>query len=104
MMSCAFSFLCCCCVCCCQVWVLDSQPGTVPLDVDAPTSVGKIIQLIHSIPTPLTNRQELYRWVHCTHKHSMSWLCVASQLHKHLSTHAQHVKCRNLRCRSHMLL
>jgi hypothetical protein len=45
-----------------QVWVLDSQPGTVPLDVDAPTSVGKIIQLIHSIPTPLSNRQELYRW------------------------------------------
>lgn len=44
-----------------QVWVLDSQPGTVPIDVDAPTSVGKIIQLIHSIPTPLSNRQELYR-------------------------------------------
>lgn len=44
-----------------QVWVLDSQPGTVPIDVDAPTSVGKIIQLIHSIPTPLGNRQELYR-------------------------------------------
>lgn len=46
-----------------QVWVLDSQPGTVPIDVDAPTSVGKIIQLIHSIPTPLSNRQELYRCV-----------------------------------------
>lgn len=46
-----------------QVWVLDSQPGTVPIDVDAPTSVGKIIQLIHSIPTPLSNRQELYRYV-----------------------------------------
>lgn len=46
-----------------QVWVLDSQPGTVPIDVDAPTSVGKIIQLINSIPTPLSNRQELYRCV-----------------------------------------
>lgn len=43
--------------------MLDSQPGTVPIDVDAPTSVGKIIQLIHSIPTPLSNRQELYRCV-----------------------------------------
>lgn len=42
---------------------MDSQPGTVPIDVDAPTSVGKIIQLIHSIPTPLSNRQELYRCV-----------------------------------------
>jgi hypothetical protein len=55
-------------VCAVQVWVLDSQPGTVPVDVDAPTSVGKIIQLIHSIPTPLGNRQELYRWAsppHC---------------------------------------
>lgn len=43
--------------------MLDSQPGTVPLDVDAPTSVGKILQLINSIPTPLANRQELYRLV-----------------------------------------
>jgi hypothetical protein len=46
-----------------QVWVLDSQPGTVPLDVDAPTSVGKIIQLIHEIPTPLPNRQALYKFL-----------------------------------------
>jgi hypothetical protein len=46
-----------------QVWVLDSQPGTVPLDVDAPTSVGKIIQLIHEIPTPLPNRQALYKYL-----------------------------------------
>uniref|UniRef100_A0A383VT47 AB hydrolase-1 domain-containing protein n=1 Tax=Tetradesmus obliquus TaxID=3088 RepID=A0A383VT47_TETOB len=46
-----------------QVWVLDSQPGTVPLDVDAPTSVGKIIQLIHQIPTPLPNRQALYKYL-----------------------------------------
>jgi hypothetical protein len=45
------------------VWVLDSQPGTVPLDVDAPTSVGKIIQLIHEIPTPLPNRQALYKFL-----------------------------------------
>ncbi|KAF8062097.1 SUVR3 [Scenedesmus sp. PABB004] len=42
-----------------QVWVLDSQPGTVPLDVDAPTSVGKIISLIHQIPTPLESRAAL---------------------------------------------
>jgi hypothetical protein len=46
-----------------QVWVLDSQPGTVPLDVDAPTSVGKIIQLIHEIPTALPNRQALYKYL-----------------------------------------
>jgi hypothetical protein len=44
-----------------QVWVLDSQPGCVPLDVDAPTSVGRIIDLIHTIPTPLENRQVLYK-------------------------------------------
>lgn len=44
-----------------QVWVLDSQPGTVPIDVDAPTSVGKILQMIHNIPTPLDNRQVLYK-------------------------------------------
>jgi len=43
--------------------VLDSQPGSVPIDADAPTSVGKIIQLIHSIPTPLENRQALYRFL-----------------------------------------
>lgn len=46
-----------------QVWVLDSQPGTVPIDVDAPTSVGKIIQLIHEIPTPLDSRQTLYKFL-----------------------------------------
>ncbi|WIA17862.1 hypothetical protein OEZ85_009363 [Tetradesmus obliquus] len=32
-------------------------------DVDAPTSVGKIIQLIHQIPTPLPNRQALYKYL-----------------------------------------
>lgn len=32
-----------------QVWILDSQPGTVPLDEDAPTSVGKIIALINQV-------------------------------------------------------
>lgn len=43
-----------------QVWVLDSQPGTVPLDVDAPTSVGRIISVINDIPTPLDSRSDLY--------------------------------------------
>lgn len=79
------SVLCCAVLLLRQVWVLDSQPGTVPLDVDAPTSVGKIIQLIHSIPTPLSNRQELYRWAH-THKYTWGHVPFVSP---HLSTHAQ---------------
>lgn len=43
--------------------MLDSQPGTVPVEEDAPTGVGRIISIIHDIPTPLNDRQQLYDYL-----------------------------------------
>lgn len=40
-------------------WVLDSQPGDVPAEADAPTSVGRILSFIASARMPLASRRAL---------------------------------------------
>ncbi len=43
--------------------MLDSQPGVVTPDIDAPTSVARILTMINGIPVPLRNRQQLYDYL-----------------------------------------
>ncbi|KAG2492687.1 hypothetical protein HYH03_009101 [Edaphochlamys debaryana] len=42
-----------------QLWVLDSQPGLVPADLDAGTGVSRVLQTVHTIPLPITSRSAL---------------------------------------------
>ncbi|EFJ52823.1 hypothetical protein VOLCADRAFT_86180 [Volvox carteri f. nagariensis] len=46
-----------------QLWILDSQPGLVPADLDAGTGISKVLNTVHSVPLPIPARTWLLRYL-----------------------------------------